>query len=1084
VLAISLIAIGDNENVIISARVVIAMNQQSRAKSLNRKRNYLRNFLSVSMIATTCLLPLVMIAPSPTIAQTATTQTIQDSESRSFPIALQSGQFVRILVQQQGIDLVVTLLSPDGKEIATSDSPNEDEGTEVISAIAKVSGEYKLVIKALNPKSSGKFSFVIEDLRKATEADRQYIAAEVAFMTATKIGDGDQQQKQQAIAKYLEALPVFKAMGRTYWEAVSLREVGNIYIDLGQYAEAINYHQQGLALYKQLANPKELARMLNSIGKSHEKLGDLRSAIAFYEQARSARKSISDPLGEGRTLHNFGYAYDTLGQPQEALGFYEQALKIWREQGNRKEEGNTLRNVGAVYRKLSDYAKALQFYQQALAINQEIGDRRDEGNILNSIGLVYNNLGQPNKALDFLRRSLAIAKQRKDLRAQSSILSNIGLAYRRLKEIDKALESYFQAFQLALDTGDLGSQSVTLNNLASIAIDQKNYDDAMNFLQKALVVVRKVGDRVTEARILGNIGLVANYQGKPNQALANYQQSLQLDRQTGNRRGESITLSNMGSLMADQGRMELTIYFYKLSVNVRESIRKDIRNLSREDQNAFKQSVSDVYRGLASILLEQGRVMEALQVLDLLKVQELQDYLQDIKGNDITAQGIELLPQEQSLSKLMTETASQANSLNNELDSLRKLPNPNDAQQARIAEITKIQLEATQKLVSLFNSNNVQTIEKNLKQNAIADNLKLSAYISLQERLKSLIQTAQFPQRTALFYPLILGNRLELVLFIPDAPPIHRTVKINQTDLQSAIASFRIDLQDANSFDVKDSAEKLYAWMIKPIADDLRKHQVQTIIYAPDGQLRYIPLAALYDGKQWLIENYAINHITAINLFRLGSQTVAKPHVIAGAFSQGKYEFNVGTQKFEFTGLPFAGKEVENLGTIIPNTTKLFNSSFQRNEIIEPNRNYNIIHLATHAAFVSGKPEESFILLGNGDRLSLREIQNLKMPAVDLVVLSACQTALGGVVGGGEEILGFGYQMQRTGAKAAIASLWTVSDGGTQALMDIFYGELQKEQFSKVESLRQAQLSLIRNPKSEFKHPYYWSAFILIGNGF
>jgi len=106
------------------------------------------------------------------------------------------------------------------------------------------------------------------------------------------------------------------------------------------------------------------------------------------------------------------------------------------------------------------------------------------------------------------------------------------------------------------------------------------------------------------------------------------------------------------------------------------------------------------------------------------------------------------------------------------------------------------------------------------------------------------------------------------------------------------------------------------------------------------------------------------------------------------------------------------------------------------------------------------------------------------LPSIDLVVLSACQTALGGVVGSGEEILGFGYQMQRTGAKAAIASLWTVSDGGTQALMDIFYGALSKAKFSKVESLRQAQLSIIRNTKSEFTHPYYWSAFILIGNGF
>jgi CHAT domain-containing protein/tetratricopeptide (TPR) repeat protein len=1041
--------------------------------------------LSIAMICAVSILPSIIVGNAPVDAQAETTQTIQNAESRSFPISLKAGQFVRIIVQQQGIDLVVNLVSPDGKTIATSDSPNEDDGAEVISAIASVAGDYQLVIRPLDPKSSGKFTFTIEDLRTAQDSDRQYLAAEVAFMQATQLNDSSNEKRQQAIAKYLEALPVFRSERRTYWEALTLKTIGDIYIDLDKIAEALTYQQQTLPLFTKLGDAKQLGRMLSSIGKSYEKLGDLRTAIAYYEQAIAARKSIRDPLGEGKTFNNLGYAYDILGQPKIALEFYQKALNIWHEQDNRKEEGSTLRNVGAVYRKLSDYGQALKFYSQALKINQELGDRRSEGNTLNSIGLLYNNLGQPKKAIEFLQRSLAIAKERKDLRAQSSILSNMGLAYRKQNELDKALTFYFQAFQLAQDTGDLGSESVTLNNLSSIALEQENYDEALDFLQKALTVVRKVGDRVTEATILNNIGLVYNQTGKLNQAFATYQQSLLLDRQVGNRRSESIALSNMGSFMGEQGKLEFAIYFYKLSVNVRESIRKDIRSLSREDQNSFKQSVADVYRGLASMLLQKGRVMEALQVLDLLKVQELQDYLQDVKGNEITAQGIELLPLEQKLSNLMSETASQSTSLNDELDTLRKLAQPNEAQKKRLLEIEQIQLAASQKLGLLFDSDQVKTVERDLQQNAIADNLKLHAYISLQERLKSLIQTAKFPQKTALFYPLILGDRLELVLFTPDAPPIHRTVKVKQKDLEQAIATFRSELQDATSFDVKDSGNQLYQWMIQPIADDLQKAQIQTIIYAPDGKLRYIPLAALYDGKQWLIERYAINHITAFNLFRLGSQTASKPpNVIAAAFSQGEYKFNVGDQQFDFSGLPFAGKEIENLGSTIPNTTKLLNASFQRDAITEPKQSYNIIHLATHAAFVSGKPEESFILLGNGDRLSLREVQNLKMPAVDLVVLSACQTALGGVVGGGEEILGFGYQMQRTGAKAAIASLWTVSDGGTQALMDVFYREIQKEKTSKIESLRQAQLSMIHSSITEFTHPYYWSAFILIGNGF
>jgi len=152
------------------------------------------------------------------------------------------------------------------------------------------------------------------------------------------------------------------------------------------------------------------------------------------------------------------------------------------------------------------------------------------------------------------------------------------------------------------------------------------------------------------------------------------------------------------------------------------------------------------------------------------------------------------------------------------------------------------------------------------------------------------------------------------------------------------------------------------------------------------------------------------------------------------------------------------------------------------------------VHLATHAAFVVGKPEDSFILFGNGDRVNFRNVSTWSLPNVDLVVLSACETGLGGKLGNGEEILGFGYQMQQTGARAAIASLWSVDDGGTQALMSAFYNILSGKKLTKTEALRQAQISLINGYSvktgnatarqvSNFSHPYYWAPFILIGNG-
>jgi CHAT domain-containing protein len=246
----------------------------------------------------------------------------------------------------------------------------------------------------------------------------------------------------------------------------------------------------------------------------------------------------------------------------------------------------------------------------------------------------------------------------------------------------------------------------------------------------------------------------------------------------------------------------------------------------------------------------------------------------------------------------------------------------------------------------------------------------------------------------------------------------------------------------------------------------------------------YVPLAALHDGKQWLVERYSVNNITAASLIDFSPQAFDTPKILAAAFTTGNYNFTVGSNQFDFAGLPFAGKEVAGIAALIPGTTELLDDKFNRAATVPNLSKYNIIHLATHAAFVKGQPEESFILFGNGDRATLRDIADWHLTA-NLVVLSACQTGVGGQLGNGEEILGLGYQMQQAGAKATIASLWVVDDEATQQLMDGFYQVLRTQKFSKAETLRQAQLTLINQASgSRNGHPYYWASFILIGNGF
>jgi CHAT domain-containing protein/tetratricopeptide (TPR) repeat protein len=745
------------------------------------------------------------------------------------------------------------------------------------------------------------------------------------------------------------------------------------------------------------------------------------------------------------------------------LDFYQQALAIRKDIGDKAGEGTTLNNIGLVYESVGQYPKALEFFSQALAIRKDIGDKAGEGNSLNSIGAVYNYLGQYPKALEFYQQALAISKDIGDKAGEGTTLGNIGVVYNSLGQYPKALD----------------------------------------FFSQALAIRQEVGDKAGEGSTLGNIGAVYHYQAQYPKALEFYQEALAISKDIGDKAREGTTLNNIGFLLEAQKQPELAIVFFKQSVNVIEGIRKDLRVLPKEQQQSFTQTVAHTYRRLADLLLKQDRVLEAQRVLDLLKVQELDDYLRNVRGNQQTQQGVDYLPPEQQLLAQYNAKLTQVVQLGKELDTLQKIP-PSDRtpqQEQRRREIEAEQQKLTRDYLDFIRSPQIVALVQLLSRTTGGENLNPQLLRSLQDNLKKLSQDA------VLLYPLILEDRLELVLVTPYAPPIRRPVPIKREELNRTIAEFRSALTNPNS-NAKEPAQKLYNWLIQPIEAALKEANAKTIIYAPDGQLRYIPLAALYDGNQWLVQKYRINNITALSLTEW-NQKPQTLKILAGAFTQGNYSFQVGNNSFNFGGLPSAGKEVENLASTVPGTTKLFNRDFSQKDTLAQMSDYSILHFATHASFVTGQPEDSFILFGNGDRANFRDVETWPLTNTDLVVLSACETGVGGKLGDGTEILGFGYLMQQAGARAAIASLWSVDDGGTQVLMNAFYTAVENG-MSKAEALRQAQIALITKDLStvggsrgeeawievvstrtglpplvsnNLSHPYYWAPFILIGNG-
>ncbi|MEW6495302.1 MAG: tetratricopeptide repeat protein [Cyanobacteriota bacterium] len=888
-----------------------------------------------------------------------------------------------------------------------------------------------------------------------------------------------QGEYEQALEVYKQALVIRQEVGDRRDEGRTLNNIGGVYYSIGEYNQALDYYQQALAIRRTLNDQAGIGRILSNIGLVYRQLGQYPKALEFYQQALPILEEIGDQASLGGTLNGMGVIYENLGQYDKALTVYQQSLDIAKKIGDQAGIGNTLDNIGGIYYGKGRYPQALSSYQQALEIRQKIGDKAGLGNSLNNIGGVYYNLSQYSQALEFLQQTLAIRKEIGDRAGESRVLDAIGIVYESLNQYAQALEYYQQSLSIAQAMGDRATEGEVINHIGGIYTNLGNYSQAQEFLQQALTIHREIGDKAGEGRTLNSLAEVYYISRQYPQALGILQQGLSIFKDVGDQAAVGVTFSNIGYLLEQQNQSELAIVFYKQAVNVTEAIRNDLKVLQIEQQQSFTATVAGTYRRLADLLLKQNRVLEAQQVLDLLKVQELDEYLRNVRGNNQTAQGIDLLPQEQQIA----EKYDQAVQLGQELAQLRRIPESERSQnqQQRIVELEKIQQQQRAEFNQFIRSPEVMALVQELSRTSGSQNLDLPNLNRLQPNLQ------QLPQPTVLLYPLILEDRLELVLVTPDSPPLHRSVPVRRETLNRTLIEFRNALTTSRTSEtkVKNTARQLYNWLIKPIENDLTQAKAQTILYAPDGGLRYIPLAALFDGEQWLVQRFRINNITSASLSDLTPKPLSQPRVLAGAFTQGSYDFKVGTRQFSFEGLPFAGQEVENLAAIIPNTTKLLDNAFTPQATIPRLNDHSIVHLATHAAFVTGTPEDSFIVFGNGDRITLRDVETWSLPNVDLVVLSACQTASGGQLGNGEEILGFGYQIQLTGAKASIASLWSVDDEGTQELMNAFYATLKIGNIPPAEALRQAQISFITNAVNQqhLVHPFYWAPFILIGNG-
>jgi CHAT domain-containing protein/Tfp pilus assembly protein PilF len=1148
-------------------------------------------------------------------------------EKHSYKIRARRGQFVHVVVLQEGIDVVVSLRDPSGKQIVNVDSMNGAYGPEPVSTIVEDAGDLQLEVSSTDPDAPpGRYQVQLTDVRLPAEADRIRILAERTYLDGYQISSSD---KAAAVAKWQESFARWHSLDDKYGQALSLDGVAQLYAVQGQNQKALDYFNQAVPLEHAAGDRALEAATLNSAGLLYDGMGEKQKALDDYNRALPLRRAAKDTTGEVITLNGIASVYSDLGEKQKALDDYNQALPLERITGDRRHEAFTLGNMAVVYNGLGQKQKALDYYNQALPLHHALGDRAREALTLRTIAEIASNLGEKQKALDNYNQALPIIRALGYQAAEAAMLSDMASIYSGLEEKQKALDDYNQALllqravgdhqgelvslheaatdysdlgekQKALDyyhqalqleraAGDTRDEAATLNSLGVVYSDLgdmvkaaeyfsqalplrrvvKDRDGeaatllgiggiystllekqkALGFFLQALTLLQAVGDRRGEAYALNNIGVIQSDLGEKQKALDDFNQALPLDRVLGNHAAEATTLYNIGRTYAELGENQKALHFYSQSIPLYrvvqdplgegsvlsalmeywqglqrpglavlfgkeaidrfQHVRRDIGGLDKDTQRSFLRSKKSYYRELAELLISDGRLPEAQQVMDMLKAEEYSEFTQRRGDAGSATSAVTRTPMEQTADKQYGQITAGITAIGEQWTQLNNRSSRSAEEEKRYAELSDQLTAANQQLQAYLNTL-YQTFGKGDQANARVETID-----DQTGSLETLV--GELGNATVAVYTIVLDQKCVLMVITP-ATRVAREVPIGKTALRDKVFAFISALQsNAADKDIQAQGQELYDILIAPIAQDLQAAHPATLVWSLDDVLRYVPLAALYDGKQYLVERYRNVMITTASAGNLKDQ----PQITnwrGVAMGVSKDYDGLGRLKAvpgELASVIHSDGTSGSLGAV-PGTILLDDSFTERNMETALAAHPALVHIASHYVFQGGDDKSSYLLLGGKDLggqgfhltlADLRDDQRMDFKGIELLTLSGCQTAVGAKDADGREIDGLGITAQRKGAKAVVATLWPVDDSSVGLLMATFYKLwISTPGMTKSEALQQAQLTLLHGttagpagatrgasllrPASAagqgatpmYANPYYWAPFVLIGN--
>lgn len=841
------------------------------------------------------------------------------------------------------------------------------------------------------------------------------------------------------------------------------------------------------------------------------------SLSAFPESRVTEKPLVADnSVGDRETQAEKLYSEGRFG---EAIALLEQLNNNYTAQGDRLGQARVARNLALVYQQTGDLSKAQSAITQSLNLLEKQANSRERQQVFAQIlevqGLLQLAIGQTETALDTWEKATSNYQEIGDFAGvsrnqinQSQALQRIGLYRQAIKALDASNVTWQQQPDSLIKVKGLQSLGDALRVVGELDRSQKVLEQGLAIAQKL-----KVDDAI--AAMFLSLGETARLEQETAIALDYYQKAVQT---TTSPYIKTQAMLNQLNVLVNQKQGEKALELVpqiqgnltqlplsRQAINTRINLARRLMQLRKEGSNQLSlPSNAEIGKMLATAVQQAetlqdqrtlsyalgnlARLYEENQQLDFAKQLTNKALLlsQSVKATDINFRWQWQLGR---INKLQGNRQGAIAAYNQAVDSLESIRSDLVAISAEAQFDFRDTVEPVyRELVELILPVGKEVEQADLQRaRNLIDSLQLAELDNFfrDACLKTkAVKIDQIDPKAAVFSTIILSNtstatvseRIEVIAALPGKPLRRYTTVLSNQEIEATIKKAndaltipRLRLSQKNYL---VAAEKFHDWLIRPIETDLANSGIKNLVFVLDGSLRNIPIAGIYDGQKYLVQKYSVAIAPGLQLVD------AKPleHNNIRVLTAGLSESRQG-----FAPLPNVITELSGIAQKI-NTEKLLNQSFTASNFKTKLQTdtFPIIHLATHGKF-SSKAADTFILTWdtkiNAKELDilLRSNHSVTNP-IELLVFSACQTA----AGDNRATLGLTGVAVRAGAKSTVATLWNVDDEATALFMTNFYKELNNSQITKAEALRRTQQLFLQD--GQFSHPYFWSAFVLVGN--